>query len=219
MATILIKKRDTTGAPSTGDLTNSTGGAELAVNTADKRLYSRDSGGNVVEIGTAPSTIDINAGTIDGTTIGGNSAAAGTFSTLTASGAAIFNSRVKEKVTVSATAATGTINFDTITQSVLYYTTDASGNWTLNVRGDGSNSLDSIMSTGEVLTLTFLATQGSTAYYQSAFQIDGSAVTPEWQGGSAPTAGNTSSIDVYVFSVIKTGSATFKVLGSQTQFA
>ena len=219
MATILIKKRDTTGAPSTGDLTNSTGGAELAVNTADKRLYSKDSGGNVVEIGTAPSTIDINAGTIDGTTIGGNSAAAGTFSTLTASGAAIFNSRVKEKVTVSATAATGTINFDTITQSVLYYTTDASGNWTLNVRGDGSNSLDSIMSTGEVLTLTFLATQGSTAYYQSAFQIDGSAVTPEWQGGSAPTAGNTSSIDVYVFSVIKTGSATFKVLGSQTQFA
>jgi hypothetical protein len=74
MATILVKKRDTTGAPATGDLTNSTGGAELAVNTFDKRLYAKDSGGTVVEIGTAPSTIDINAGTIDGVTLGTNSA-------------------------------------------------------------------------------------------------------------------------------------------------
>jgi hypothetical protein len=255
MATILVKKRDTTGAPATGDLTNSTGGAELAVNTFDKRLFSKNSGGTIVELGTNPteiqvdniningntisstdtngniaitpngtgevdiSKVDIAAGEIDGTTIGANSAAAGTFSTLTASGAAVFNSRVKEKITVSATAATGTINFDTITQSVLYYTTDASGNWTLNVRGDSSNSLDSIMSTGEVLTLTFLAAQGGTAYYLSAFQVDGNAVTPEWQGGSAPTAGNTSSIDAYVLSIIKTASATFTVLGSQTQFA
>jgi hypothetical protein len=74
MATILIKKRDTTGAPSSGDLTNSTGGAEIAVNTADKRIFAKDSGGTVVEIGTAPSTIDINAGTIDGVTLGTNSA-------------------------------------------------------------------------------------------------------------------------------------------------
>ena len=101
----------------------------------------------------------------------------------------------------------------------MYYTTDASGNWTLNVRGDGSNTLNSIMSTGEVLTVTFLATQGSTAYYQSAFQVDGSSVTPEWQGGEAPTEGNASSIDAYVFSIIKTADATFTVLGSLTQFA
>ena len=74
MATILLKKRDTTGAPSAGDLTNSTGGAEIAVNTFDKRLYAKDSGGSVVEIGTAPSTINIDAGTIDGVTLGTNSA-------------------------------------------------------------------------------------------------------------------------------------------------
>lgn len=125
----------------------------------------------------------------------------------------------KEVITVSATAATGTINFDAITQSVLYYTTDASGNWTLNVRGDGSNSLDSIMSTGESITVAFLATQGGTAYYQSAFQVDGSGVTPKWQGGSAPTEGNTSGIDTYVINIIKTGSATFTALASITQFA
>jgi hypothetical protein len=124
-----------------------------------------------------------------------------------------------EKATVSATAATGTVNYDVITQAVLYYTTNASGNWTLNLRGDGSNSLDSIMDTGESLTVVHLVTQGGTAYYNSAVQIDGGAVTPEWQGGSAPTAGNTSSVDVYTYTVIKTGSAAFTVFAAQTQFA
>lgn len=91
MATILLKKRDTTGAPSAGDLTNSASGAEVAVNTYDKRLYSKDSGGNVVELGTAPSTIDINAGTIDGATIGANSASTGAFTTLTSSSTTTLN--------------------------------------------------------------------------------------------------------------------------------
>lgn len=125
----------------------------------------------------------------------------------------------KEVVTVSATAATGTVNFDAITQSVLYYTTNASGNWTLNVRGDGSTSLDSIMSTGQSITIAFLATQGSTAYYQTALQIDGSSVTPKWQAATAPAVGNPSSVDAYVFSIIKTASATFTAFASRTQFA
>jgi len=124
-----------------------------------------------------------------------------------------------EKTTISATAATGTVNFDAITQSVLYYTTDASGNWTLNIRGDGTNSLNSIMDTGETLTVVHMVTQGGTAYYNSAVQVDGSAVTPEWQGGSAPDAGNTSSVDIYSYSVVKTADATFTVFASQTQFA
>jgi hypothetical protein len=127
--------------------------------------------------------------------------------------------QVAEKVTSSATAATGTLNYDVITQAVLNYTTDATGNWTLNVRGDGSNSLDSIMDTGESITIAHLVPQGATAYYNSAFEIDGSSVTPEWQGGAAPTAGNVSSIDVYSYTIIKTGAATFTVLASQTQFA
>ena len=125
----------------------------------------------------------------------------------------------QERTTVSATAATGTIAFDASTQGVLYYTTNASANWTLNVRGSSSASLDSILTTGDSITVVFLATQGSTAYYQSAFQIDGAAVTPKWQGGTAPSAGNASSIDAYVFTIIKTGSAAFTVFGSQTKFA
>jgi len=126
---------------------------------------------------------------------------------------------VLEKITVSATAATGTINFDALTQGALYYTTNASGNWTLNIRGDSGTSLDTMMATGESLTVVFLVTQGSTAYYNSAFQIDGSSVTPKWLGGDAPTEGTASSIDAYTYVIVKTGSATFTVFASVVAFA
>lgn len=125
---------------------------------------------------------------------------------------------VLEKANVSATAATGTIAFNINTAVVWYYTTNASANWTVNIRGDASNSLDSLMAIGESITCAFLVTQGSTAYYNSALQVDGSSVTPKWQGGTAPTSGNASGIDVYTYTVIKTASATFTVLASQTQF-
>lgn len=124
-----------------------------------------------------------------------------------------------EAVTVSATAATGTINYDATTQSVLYYTSNAAANWTVNFRASSGTSLDTAMSTGESVTVAFLVTQGSTAYYNSAVQVDGSSVTPKWQGGAAPTTGNASSIDAYVYTIVKTGSATFTVFASQTQFA
>jgi hypothetical protein len=126
---------------------------------------------------------------------------------------------IRETATISATAATGTIAYDALTQVVLYYTTDASGNFTVNFRGNSGTSLDSVMSTGQSLSATFLVTNGATAYYNSAVQVDGSSVTPKWQGGSAPTSGNASSIDSYTYVIIKTGSATFTVLASVTKFA
>lgn len=124
-----------------------------------------------------------------------------------------------ELATVSATAATGTINFDVTTQSVLYYTNNASGNFTLNFRASSGTSLNTAMNTGDSVTVAFLNTNGGTAYYNSAVQVDGNAVTPEWQGGTAPTAGNASSVDAYVYTIVKTASATFTVFASQTQFA
>ena len=129
------------------------------------------------------------------------------------------NAAMLEQATVSATAATGTINYDARTQSVLFYTSNASANWTLNVRGSSTASLDSVMATGQSLTIAFLVTQGSTAYYQSALTIDGTSVTPKWQGGTTPVAGNASSVDIYVLTIIKTGSATFSAFASQTKFA
>ena len=123
-----------------------------------------------------------------------------------------------EGVTVSATAATGTINYDVTTQSVLYYTTNASANWTVNFRGSSGTSLDTAMSTGEAITVVFLVSQGATAYYNNAVTVDGSSVTPKYQGGTAWSSGNASGVDAYSYTIIKTGSATFSVFAAQTQF-
>jgi hypothetical protein len=126
----------------------------------------------------------------------------------------------EERTTVSATAATGTVNYDASTQGVLYYTTSASANWTLNIRGTSGITLSSILAVGDAITVTHLVTQGATAYYNSAVQIDGSSVTPKWQGGTAPTAGNASSVDAYVYTVVKTAATpTYTVFASQTKFA
>ena len=131
--------------------------------------------------------------------------------------AAVF-ANAAETTTVSATAATGTINYDVTTQSVLYYTTNASANFTLNFRASSGTSLNTAMATGQTVTVVFLCTNGATAYYNNAVTIDGNSVTPKYQGGSAWTSGNASSIDAYSFTIIKTGSAAFTVLTSLTQF-
>jgi hypothetical protein len=124
-----------------------------------------------------------------------------------------------ETITVSATAATGTVDVDIVTSGAKYFTSNASANWTFNFRGDGSTTLNSLLSTGQSITVAFLVTNGSTAYRPTAFQVDGSSVTPKWNGGNAPAAGNANSIDSYTFTIIKTASATFTVLGAQSKFA
>lgn len=126
---------------------------------------------------------------------------------------------ILEGATVSATASTGTINFDVTTQSIVYYTTNATGNFTLNVRGSSTTSLNTLMAVGESVSVTFMCTNGATPYYNNVFSIDGTTVVPKWQGGTAPSSGNASSVDVYNFSIIKTATNTYTVLGNQSKFA
>jgi hypothetical protein len=120
---------------------------------------------------------------------------------------------VYELVTTQ-TSTTGTITFDTTAQGVEFYTVDQTANRTINFSNVNAN-----LATGQSVTCAILLTQGATAYYLNVYQVDGTGVTPKWQGGSAPTAGNASGIDSYGFTIIKTADATFTVLASQTQFA
>lgn len=167
------------------------------------------------------------SGSVSAATAGTDYVAPGTATNFTAtqtftgtsSNMAVVLQDASEVVTVSATSATGTINYDVTTQSVLYYTSNASANWTVNFRASSGTSLDTAMAVGQATTVAFLVTQGGTAYYNNAVQVDGTSVTPKWQGGTAPSAGNASSIDVYTYTIIKTASATFTVLASQTRFA
>jgi hypothetical protein len=128
--------------------------------------------------------------------------------------------QILEKATISATSATGTINFDVLTQAVLYYTSDAAANWTLNIRGNSTTTLNTLLETGQSITLAFLVTNGPiVAYRQTGFQIDGVSITPKWQGGSAPTTGNLNSVDIYTLTIIKKGNAQYDAFEAQTRFA
>jgi hypothetical protein len=120
---------------------------------------------------------------------------------------------VHEKVTTD-TTTTGTYTFDTSAQGIVYFTANQTANRTINF-----SNVNSTLGTGQSVTCTALVTNGSTAYYLNAYQVDGTAVTPKWAGGSAPSGGTASGIDVYTFTIIKTADATFTVLASLTAFS
>ena len=125
----------------------------------------------------------------------------------------------RETAAISATAATGTVHLNVSTASVHIYTSNSTANYTLNIRGTSSVTLNSLMAIGESITVTFEHPNGATAYYATAYTIDGNAVTPKWLGGTAPTAGNASATDVYMLQIRKTAAATFTCLASQSKFA
>ena len=142
-----------------------------------------------------------------------------TLTTPTINTATVSNSTLvgpEERFNIVASAATGTINIDVLTSGVWYYTSDATANHTLNFRGSASTSLNSILTTGDSITVLWLNTNGATPYYPNVYQVDGttSGVTVNWSGGTAPSAGNASSIDAYSFTIVKTANATFRVLAA-----
>jgi hypothetical protein len=196
-------------ANSGGALANATAGTDYLAPPSGTAILKANSGGALANA-----------------TAGTDYAAPGTATTFTATQSFTGSSSVAamkitdaiEPITVSATAATGTINYDVTTQSVLYYTSNASANWTVNFRGSSGTSLNTLLATGESITVTFLVTQGATAYYNNAVQVDGSSVTPKYQGGTAWSAGNASAIDAYTYTIVKTGNAAFTVFAAQTQF-
>lgn len=150
--------------------------------------------------------------------IGGTTANTAAFTNTTIVGTTTLQQTI-EKAAVVASAATGTINFDVLTQAVMHYTTNASANWTINLRANSSTTFESLLAANQSLTVAFISNQGTTAYYPNVFQIDGSTRTVRWQGGTAPTAGNASSVDMYVYTVMKTAANTYNVYGAQTRFA
>jgi hypothetical protein len=139
--------------------------------------------------------------------------------TVTASDTVTLNAGAIEEVSLDVGGTAGAINLDVKTNSVFFYSGNATANWTLNFRGDGSTTMNTYLAVGKSATVVLLANQGVTPYYPTAFTVDGTSVTPRWLGGAAPTAGNASSTDVYSFTIIKTAASTYTIIASQARYA
>ena len=103
--------------------------------------------------------------------------------------------------------------------AVHYFTSNSTGNWNWNFRSSGSESLNSMMANGQSLTVALVTTHGATAYYNASVLIDGAAITPKWANGSAPSAGTANGIDVYTFTILKTGSASYTMLANVSSYS
>jgi len=126
---------------------------------------------------------------------------------------------IAEAVAIVGAAPTSTTNFYVNSGSIQYLTSNTTTNWTLNFAFSSGTSLNTAMSVADSISVTLLVTNGATAYYPTAFTVDGSSVSVKWQNGAAPAAGSASSVDAYTFAIIKTASAAYTILGSQTKFA
>jgi hypothetical protein len=123
-----------------------------------------------------------------------------------------------EKVTVTAGAPSGNLNIDMSTQSVMYWTGNATGNVSANIRGTATQPLNSLLATGQSVTAVIFLPNGPSNFLVTNVYIDNTTVSVAYQGNAAPALGNSNSIDIYSFTILKTASATYKVFASQTQF-
>jgi hypothetical protein len=202
---VTLANAATTGTPT---LTASGGDTDISLDLVAKGTGKVKAGG--VDLVTISSTDTLTNKTLTSPTV----------NTATIAGGTLANSVIKgieEDINVVASAATGTIDFDVDTASIWYYTTDASADFTLNFRFSSGVSLNTALAVGDSITLVFLNTNGATPYYPDVIEIDGSAVTPK--APAAISGGNANAIDAYSFTIIKTASATFTVLETQTKFA
>jgi predicted acyltransferase (DUF342 family) len=201
-----------------------------------------DVGGNASVGGTLAVTGDTDVTNVsaDGTLdVSGNASVGGTFNVTGSAGLsgnvnvgnatadiAIISSQVefqnnlRERTNVSTTSATGVLNFDILSHNVELRTNDAAANFELNIRGDASTTFANTVATGETTSIAFESSQGGTAYYLEAIQIDGTTASPVyWQGGTAPSQGNVSGVDSYLINITRTtGTANYTCLASQTQY-
>jgi hypothetical protein len=124
-----------------------------------------------------------------------------------------------ERATVNASALTGNINYDIITQSILYYTANAAGNANVNFRGNATMTFNNALSTGDTIAVRLLNTTGNTAYLPVNYTIDGVTITPRWINNTAPVSANANSVMQYSYTIVKTAANTYTVLAQDQRFA
>lgn len=185
------------------------------LNTSTNRMYQYMS-----LSGAAPQWIETALSTTANTFSFNNVAVSGKGNfTGSASTMALSTTNVAESVSLAPVAIAGYYNYNITSQTVLYVTANSTSNFVLNITGSDSVPLNNLLNIGQSVTCVLMLTNGGTGYYPTAIRVDGAATTVRWQGGSAPTSGNTSAVDSYTFAVVKTANATFNVFAAIAKFA
>ena len=131
-------------------------------------------------------------------------------------GLSLNNGELVERCYINSTAwsTNGDINLDN--GMVQYNSANLAGtNNTLNITS--SVGINTQLATGDMISVTAITAVNATSAYVNHITIDHIAVTENWVGGSAPTAGGGSGLDTYAFNIIKTGSATYKVIANHVK--
>lgn len=124
-----------------------------------------------------------------------------------------------EVVSVPGSAPGANVTLDAMTATRYLYMAHATSNIVLNLRGNASTTLNTLMATGESILVEVRITNGTTPYYVTSFQIDGTTQSLYWINGLTPTAGNASSTDAYLFDITKTANNTYRVQASRQRYA
>ena len=121
------------------------------------------------------------------------------------------NSSLTEKVKITAGKLSDNQNINLDNGMVHYFTTAETTTSTPNITATAG--INTIMSTGDTMVVTIITTAAAAAY-SAQLTIEGAATTENWIGGEVPAAGGTSGVDIYSYTIIKTGSAAYTVIGN-----
>ena len=145
----------------------------------------------------------------------------GFFTGITTIRSASFGSGVlQESFHNDTSSVSGTHNHDALTYGMVWNgSTNASGSFVINLRGDANTTFNSLIGIGKVTTMTIYSANNNTSNYMTSFQIDGSTQTIKYANATTPSAATGSGVDVYSLTIFKTAASTYSVFGNFTNFA
>jgi len=135
-----------------------------------------------------------------------------------------------EKANVRSEAPAAEVVFDILTDSVKFFTSNATANVAVHFRGNSTTTVNTALNTSQnTYTAVLVVTTGATPYYVNNVMIDGAVLHNAtvrgnlfWQSNTLTAGGTAAGIDVYTFTLIRAGNAVqnlqYKILASQTPY-
>ena len=216
-----VSYEDVTNVDATGIVT-ARGGVKVGSLTGTGVTIGVDNSGDAIFAGIVTAGTCFKAGSVSGGAFG-----AGVGVTITGDGNAIFSgittvtyfdatSTLVEAFSSTTTAWNSSGDLNISNGNVQFASANLGGTTnTLNIISTAGINTD--LAIGQNMSVTGITSVNSSSSYVNALNIDGIAQKVWWTGGTAPTDGGGSGMDLYTFNIMKIGSEQFYVIGTQTK--